>query len=220
VTEPSQASTPPCSVILGIRRIPGTAAVVQPPQLPAVRPSIPTPHPPPFSPLPQSFLVSARAQGCAFCGHLGHRIHTVPAAEGRISEYVNTGRVRIINCASTFQLASQSRTVETALDLRQVLMLPGSQLARSTLPQLQPQPSNATLHRTRQAAASRSSRTQREYITEDSDAKTTLQGLRRAEDGSCTVPTTKAPAAAAFASAPFVPLSIDTRPALRVRICS
>ena len=36
---------------------------------------------------------STRAQGCAFCGHLGHRIHACPAAE----EYVNIGHVRIIN---------------------------------------------------------------------------------------------------------------------------
>lgn len=36
---------------------------------------------------------SARAQGCAFCGHLGHYIHSCPAAE----EYVNTGHVKIIN---------------------------------------------------------------------------------------------------------------------------
>jgi len=34
-----------------------------------------------------------RAQGCAFCGHLGHRINSCPAAE----EYVDTGRVKIIN---------------------------------------------------------------------------------------------------------------------------
>jgi Aspartyl protease len=37
---------------------------------------------------------SARAQGCAFCGHLGHRIHACPAAK----EYVDTGHVKIINC--------------------------------------------------------------------------------------------------------------------------
>ncbi len=36
---------------------------------------------------------SMRAQGCAFCGHLRHRINSCPAAE----EYVDTGRVKIIN---------------------------------------------------------------------------------------------------------------------------
>jgi hypothetical protein len=36
---------------------------------------------------------SARAKGCTFCGHLGHRIHSCPAAE----EYVDNGRVKIIN---------------------------------------------------------------------------------------------------------------------------
>ena len=67
------------------------------------QPSVPSPIPtavPPSAPLadnPKSDFFqnkySARAQGCAFCGHLGHRIHTCPAAE----EYVDTGRVRIIN---------------------------------------------------------------------------------------------------------------------------
>jgi hypothetical protein len=37
---------------------------------------------------------SAHAQGCAFCGHLGHHIHSCPAAE----EYMDTGHVKIINC--------------------------------------------------------------------------------------------------------------------------
>jgi hypothetical protein len=36
---------------------------------------------------------NTRAPGCAFCGHLRHRIHGCPAAE----EYVDTGRVRIVN---------------------------------------------------------------------------------------------------------------------------
>src|SRR6266576_2089926 len=40
------------------------------------------------------FFRSAHAQGCAFYGHLGHHIHSCPAAE----EYVDTGHVKIINC--------------------------------------------------------------------------------------------------------------------------
>ena len=36
---------------------------------------------------------SVRAQGCAFCGHLGHCIHACLMAE----EYVDTGQVKIIN---------------------------------------------------------------------------------------------------------------------------
>ena len=36
---------------------------------------------------------NAQAQTCAFCGHLGHRIRSCPAAE----EYVDTGRVQILN---------------------------------------------------------------------------------------------------------------------------
>ena len=42
---------------------------------------------------PKTDFFRARPQGCAFCGHLGHRIHACPGAE----EYVDTGRVRIIN---------------------------------------------------------------------------------------------------------------------------
>ena len=44
----------------------------------------------------ESFLSNrknARTRGCAFCGLLGHRIHGCPAAD----EYVNTGRVKIVN---------------------------------------------------------------------------------------------------------------------------
>ena len=42
---------------------------------------------------PKTDFFRARPQGCAFCGHLGHRIHACPGAE----EYVDTGHVQIIN---------------------------------------------------------------------------------------------------------------------------
>jgi integrase-like protein/reverse transcriptase-like protein/aspartyl protease len=78
-------------------------ATQTPPSQPYLQPQPPAPASAPAS-IPTSSLPtdpkadffgrnSARAQGCAFCGHLGHRIHACPAAE----EYVDTGRVKIIN---------------------------------------------------------------------------------------------------------------------------
>src|SRR6266566_823196 len=60
-----------------------------PPPVPA---SIPTSTPVAGS-FKSDFFRSAHAQGCAFCGHLGHHIHSYPTAK----EYVDTGHVKIIN---------------------------------------------------------------------------------------------------------------------------
>jgi hypothetical protein len=79
--------------------------VAQPPQpqhYHHCQPSIPPPAPlPVFMPVPTdskteffSGKYNTWAQGCAFCGHLGHHINACPGAE----EYVDTGRVQIVNC--------------------------------------------------------------------------------------------------------------------------
>ncbi len=66
----------------------------QPPVLASAPASIPTSSLP-TDPKADFFgRNSACAQGCAFCGHLGHHIHACPAAK----EYVDTGHVKIINC--------------------------------------------------------------------------------------------------------------------------
>ncbi len=73
-----------------IQPIQPTIQLSAPPPIPA---SIPTSTPVAGS-SKSDFFHSAHAQGCAFCRHLGHCIHSCPAAE----EYVDTGHVKTINC--------------------------------------------------------------------------------------------------------------------------
>ena len=57
--------------------------------------SAPPPTAAPTNPKAEFFWdkYGMQPQACAFCGHIGHRIRNCPAAE----EYVDTGRVKIIN---------------------------------------------------------------------------------------------------------------------------
>ena len=74
-----------------------TPAATQPPQQPRLSAPIPAPPPTALSTNPKAEFFrdkyGMQPQACAFCGHIGHRIHNCPAAE----EYVDTGRVKIIN---------------------------------------------------------------------------------------------------------------------------
>src|SRR6266567_3401698 len=78
------------SNLAAVQPIQPTIQLSAPPPIPA---SIPTSTPVAGS-SKSDFFHSAHAQGCAFCRHLSHHIHSCPAAE----EYVNTGCVKIINC--------------------------------------------------------------------------------------------------------------------------
>ena len=76
-----------------------TPVASQPSQQPCHSHSTPISAPPPTAvstnPKAEFFQdkYGMQPQACAFCGHIGHRIRNCPAAE----EYVDTGRVKIIN---------------------------------------------------------------------------------------------------------------------------